>query len=132
MIHPCQTSCAGRSPHIAEQRPRFTATPEQHEQLLHTFIKVVEQDEIEAFLQLLADDVTLVADGGGERGAAIQILRGRESVAAFATGTYRHSPAGSQYSMPLINGQPAILARTADGRPDYALFLYGEGAKIYQ
>jgi len=115
---------------IAAHRPRFTATPAQHERLLQSFIQVVELGEIEAFLQLLAEDVTLVPDGGGERGAAIHILRGREAVAAFAQGTYRHSPPGVTFSTPLLNGQPAILARTADGRPFYALFLYGEGDTV--
>lgn len=116
--------------HIVERRPRFTATPEQHERLLHTFIKVMEQGELDAFLQLLADDVTLVPDGGGERGAAIHVLQGRDAVAAFALGTYQRSPPNLRYTTPLLNGQPAILARLADGRPYYALFLYGATDKV--
>lgn len=116
--------------HIAERRPRFTTTAQHHERFLQSFIQVVEQGEIEAFLQLLTEDVTLVPDGGGERGAAINVLRGRDDVAAFALGTYRRSPPGVQFTMPLLNGQPAILAHTADGRPFYALFLYGEGDKV--
>lgn len=116
--------------HVAENRPRFTATPAQHERLLHSFIQVVELGEIDAFLQMLTEDVTLVPDGGGERGAAIRVLRGRAAVSAFALGTYRNAPPGITYTMLLLNGQPAIVALTADGRPYFALFLYSENAKI--
>ena len=90
--------------HLAANRPRFDATPEQHQR----------------FLQLLADDVTIVPDGGGEHGAAIRILHGREPVSAFILGTHRISPPGVTYTMRLLNGQAAILARTADGKPFYS------------
>ncbi|MEZ4867243.1 MAG: RNA polymerase sigma factor SigJ [Caldilineaceae bacterium] len=115
---------------IAVKRARFTAKPVQHERLLRSFIEVVELGEVDAFLAMLAEDVTLVPDGGGERGAAIRVLQGRETVAAFALGTYHHSPPGVIYTVPVLNGQPAIVARTADGRPYYALFLYGIGNEI--
>jgi RNA polymerase sigma-70 factor (ECF subfamily) len=116
--------------HIAENRPRFKATPQQHERLLHSFIKVVELGELESFLQLLAEDVTLVPDGGGERGAAIRVLRGREAVAAFVLGTYRLAPKDLQYKLALLNGQQAILARTAQGQPYFAVFMYGDGDAV--
>jgi RNA polymerase sigma-70 factor (ECF subfamily) len=113
--------------HIAAHRPRFEATPQQHERLLQSFIKVVELGEVESFLQLLTQDVTLVPDGGGERGAAIRALRGREAVAAFILGTYRLAPKNLRYNLALLNGQQAILARTAEGQPYFAMFIYSEG-----
>jgi len=116
--------------HIAEHRPRFKATPQQHERLLHSFIKVVELGEIESFLQLLAEDVTLLPDGGGERGAAIRVLHGREAVSAFILGTYRLAPKNLQYDLTLLNGQQAILARTAEGRPYFAVFIYSDGEVV--
>jgi RNA polymerase sigma-70 factor (ECF subfamily) len=116
--------------HIAARRPRFKANPQQHQRLLQSFIKVVELGEVESFLQLLAADVTLVPDGGGERGAAIRVLRGREAVAAFIQGTYRLAPPDLQYGLTLLNGQQAILARTAQGRPYFAVFIYSEGESI--
>ncbi|HXV43006.1 MAG TPA: sigma factor-like helix-turn-helix DNA-binding protein, partial [Anaerolineae bacterium] len=116
--------------HIAARRPRFKANPQQHQRLLQSFIKVVELGEVESLLQLLAADVTLVPDGGGERGAAIRVLRGREAVAAFIQGTYRLAPPDLQYGLTLLNGQQAILARTAQGRPYFAVFIYSEGESI--
>lgn len=116
--------------HVAERRPRFTANPAEHEQLLQSFIQVVELGDVDNFLQLLTEDVTLVPDGGGERGAAIRVLRGRDAVAAFAQGTYRHSPPGITFTIQALNGQPAIVARRSDGRPYYVLFLYSEGDQV--
>jgi RNA polymerase sigma-70 factor (ECF subfamily) len=118
--------------HIRENRPRFKTTPEQHERLLHSFIEVVELGEIENFLQLLAEDVTFVPDGGGERGAAIRILQGRDAVAAFILGTYRLTqPQSLQYDLTILNGQQAILARRADGRPYFAVFIYSEDETVH-
>jgi len=116
--------------HIAENRPRFKATPQQHERLLQSFIKVVELGELDSFLQLLADDVSLLPDGGGERGAAIRVLHGRDAVAAFIMGTYRLAPKNLQYGLTMLNGQQAILARTADGRPYFAVFIYSDGDAV--
>lgn len=117
--------------HIAEHRPRFKASPQQHQRLLQSFIRVVELGEVESFVQLLAEDVTLVPDGGGERGAAIRVLRGREAVAAFILGTYRLAPKDLQYGLTTLNGQQAILARTAEGRPYFAVFIYGDGEAVH-
>lgn len=115
---------------LAENRPRFEANPQQHERLLQSFVKVVELGELEAFLQLLAEEVTLVPDGGGQRGAAIQVLRGREAVSAFILGTYRLAPKNLRYERARLNGQQAILARTAEGQPYFAMFIYSEGEMV--
>jgi hypothetical protein len=91
----------------------------------------VELGEIESFLQLLAQDVTLVPDGGGERGAAIYVLRGQEAVSKFILGTYRLS--GSKhltYRLATLNGQRAILGYTPEGRPFFAVFIYGDSQKV--
>jgi len=118
--------------HVTENRPRFKATPEQHERLLNSFIEVVELGEIDNFLQLLAEDVTFVPDGGGERGAAIRALKGREAVAAFIFGTEKFAPRDLlHYERTVLNGQQAILARTVDGRPYFAVFIYSEQETVH-
>ena len=112
--------------HIADHRPRFEATPEQHDRLLRGFIEVVELGAVGAFLDLLAEDVTFVPDGGGQRGAAIRVLRGREAVAHFILGVQRLAPPDLQYEPAALNGQRALLARTPDGQPFFALFIYSQ------
>jgi len=67
---------------------------------------------------LLAEDVTLWADGGGKvRGAALQPVRGRADVARFVIGvTARFMPPGAQLAVADVNGKPTLLIRHADGR----------------
>lgn len=116
--------------HLAENRPRFETTPVQHERLLRSFIEVAELGEVEAFLQLLAEDVTFVPDGGGERGAAIRVLQGREAVAAFISGVQKIAPAGLYYELAQLNGEQAIVARTSAGQPFFVLFLYSNNGAV--
>lgn len=110
--------------HVADKQPRFDSDPARHEQLLQGFVEVVESGEIDAFLQLLTEDVTLVPDGGGERGAAIRVLRGREAVVKFILGVQKVAPPNLTYEFATLNGQRALLARTAEGAPYFALFVY--------
>ncbi|MDX1435625.1 MAG: RNA polymerase sigma factor SigJ [Anaerolineales bacterium] len=116
--------------HVTENKPRFTATPEDHERLLNSFIEVVEDGEVDAFLDALAEDVTFVPDGGGTRGAAIRVLKGKDAVSSFILGTSRFSPPGLKYSVKSLNGQQAILARTPEGQPYFAIFIYGDGQRV--
>ena len=53
---------------------------------------MVEVGDFAGFLALLTEDVTLAPDGGGERGAAIRVLRGLEAVAQFMLGVRKLSP----------------------------------------
>ncbi len=117
--------------HIAANRPRFEATPADVDRLLTHFIEVVETGEVETFLEMLADDVKLIPDGGGQRGAAIQVIHGRDAVASFIQGTRRLFAADAAYELVTLNGQRAILAKTKEGRPFFALFLYLENNVIH-
>jgi RNA polymerase sigma-70 factor (ECF subfamily) len=110
--------------HIAANQPRFDTSTSQHKRLLHRFIETVETGEIEAFLQMLTDDVMLVPDGGGQQGAAIHVVKGHNNVSAFILGSQRLAPAGILYEVVMLNGQWAIVALTLEKRPYFALFLY--------
>ena len=51
--------------HVDERRPRFEASREQQEQLATRFFAAAEEGDLEALEELLADDVVLHGDGGG-------------------------------------------------------------------
>jgi RNA polymerase sigma-70 factor (ECF subfamily) len=126
----CRQLCRRAKAHLTAHRPRFEADPDQHRRLLNSFFSVIEAGDIEDFLQFLADDVTLVTDGGGERGAATRVLHGSASVVAFIQGIYRLAGQGLNYEVTNLNGQPAILGRTENGQPRFALFVYGESGRV--
>ena len=98
--------------HIADHRPRFKSTPEQHRQLLGQFLQAVSTGELGGLMTLLSSDVTMWADGGGKvRGAATQPLHGRAAVAQFVLASTRYLTASAQAEIAEANGQPAAILR---------------------
>jgi RNA polymerase sigma-70 factor (TIGR02957 family) len=67
--------------HVEEDRPRFEASREQHEELTRRFFAAIEDGQLEALEVLLAEDVALHGDGGGKAPALTRALHGRRPVA---------------------------------------------------
>ena len=108
----CRQLLSRAKKHIAEHRPRFKATPEQHRQLLNQFMRAVGTGELDGLMTLLSDDVTMWADGGGKaRGAATQPLHGRTAVAQFALSSTRFLPPNYHAEIAEVNGEPAAILR---------------------
>ena len=55
----CRQLFSRAKKHIAENRPRFRATPEKHRQLLEQLMTAVGRGELDGLLALLSEDVTL-------------------------------------------------------------------------
>jgi RNA polymerase sigma-70 factor (ECF subfamily) len=97
---------------LADRRPRFTPSPETQREMLTSFLQAVQGGDMDGLMTMLADDVTLWADGGGKvRGAATRPLVGRDAVARFSVGTLRFLPEGYTLEIVEINGQPALVVR---------------------
>jgi RNA polymerase sigma-70 factor (ECF subfamily) len=88
------------------------------------FTQAAEAGEMEGLLAVLAEDITLWADGGGQvPGAALKPVRGATSVARFVLGILRgFVPAESTVQPAEINGQPGFIAYVA-GRPLAAMIF---------
>ena len=118
--------------HIADRRPRFKPSREEHRNLLVQFMRAVSRGELEGLLQLLAEDATMWVDGGGNaRGAATRPLRGRAAVAhSIVGGTRRYA---EPYSAEIreLNGEPALILRVSE-RPVIVLFVEEEHGQITQ
>jgi RNA polymerase sigma-70 factor (TIGR02957 family) len=67
--------------HVEGRRPRFQTTREQREELARRFFQAAEQGDLAGLEALLAHDVKLSGDGGGEVPALARPLRGRARVA---------------------------------------------------
>lgn len=115
----CRKLFSRAKDYMAAHRPRFAPSPEEHHRLLKEFMNAVENGEVDGLMTKLAEDVTFWADGGGKvRGAAVQPVHGRETVARFVLGvTARFLPQGAQFEVANVNGQPTLLIRDAAGRP---------------
>ncbi len=77
----CRRSFSRAKLHLREHRPRFGASAETHRQLLSGYFQAIETGEMIPLMNLLSENVTLWADGGGKvKGAATRPLTGREAV----------------------------------------------------
>jgi RNA polymerase sigma-70 factor (ECF subfamily) len=109
----CRRSFSRAKLHLASHRPRFHASPETHRQLLTAYFQAVQNGEMTALRDQLAEEVTLWADGGGKvKQAALRPIRGREAVARFSLGTKRFWPENSRVELEEVNGQAALIIRT--------------------
>ena len=83
-------------------------------------------------LRLLAEDVTMWADGGGKaRGAATRPLHGRDAVARFVLASTRLPQEDYYAEIADVNGEPAIILRTSS-RVLGVLFVEADGSQIQQ
>jgi RNA polymerase sigma-70 factor (ECF subfamily) len=90
-------------------RPRFTPVREEHERLTHQFMDACLSGDLSAFLAILADDVTLYADGGGKVTAARRPVYGGDRVARFLVGICTNAPPSVAVQLVPVNGQLALV-----------------------
>ncbi|TMD71931.1 MAG: hypothetical protein E6I97_18065, partial [Chloroflexi bacterium] len=126
----CRRSFSRAKKHLAEHRPRFPASAQTHRQLLSGYFQAVQTGETTALMNLLSEDVTLWADGGGKvKQAALRPIAGRDAVARFSLGTKRFWPENSRVELEEVNGQAALIIR-AGGQVFSVLTIEVEEGRI--
>lgn len=111
-------------------RPRQDVARATAERLATEFLRTSIEGNLSGLMELLTDDVELVADGGGRATAATRPIRGAEAVARFLIGVARLGPTGWTAAPATVNGGPGLLARDAHGRPFAVLALEPAGERI--
>ena len=102
---------------MEERRPRFEASREQREELATRFFVAAEEGDLEGLEELLADDVVLRGDGGGEAPALARALHGRARVArTLMAGLRALARFGLILRREQVNGQPGALVVDPEGR----------------
>ena len=103
--------------HLADQQPRFPTSLQQQEQLTRKFMQASHQGDLQGLLDLLAEDITVCADGGGQVVANLKPLHGAAKIARFLLAIHRrYRKLGFNYVAELVqvNGRPGIIY-TLDG-----------------
>jgi Sigma-70, region 4 len=67
--------------HVDQDRPRFEATRQEHDELARSFLAAAQTGDLDGLEALLADDVALYSDGGGKVRALAYPLFGSGRVA---------------------------------------------------
>ncbi len=115
----CRQSFSRAKKHLSDHRPRFSTPPETQRQMLIRFQQALQGGEMTALMNMLAEDVTFWADGGGKvKGVATQLLFGRDVVAPFILSNspvFRNTlPGDSRVEIAEVNGQPALITRSGE------------------
>lgn len=128
----CRQLLARARKRVGSNRARFDATPAEAGRLVERFTDAARAGDMDGLLSVLAEDITLWADGGGKvAGAALKPVRGAASVARFVVGIMRRFvPAGTMVRSTEINGQPGFVAYLS-GRPQAALIFDIRGDRIH-
>jgi RNA polymerase sigma-70 factor (ECF subfamily) len=107
--------------HLASDTVRFDVKREQQEQLTEEFLRAATAGDVQGLLDLLAEDVVSVGDGGGKTAAAgLRPIFSRDRVVRGFLGNLQKMPPDNAW-IEEVNGQPAIVA-TRGGKP-YAVLL---------
>lgn len=114
---------------VRQQQPRFDVPQAQHRALLGRFMAAAQRGDRAAMKTMLADDVQLVADGGGKVNAYLRVLHGAGRVAgSFWSLEHRH-PRQVVYRQARVNGEPGLL-RYVDGQLESAQAFRIENDRI--
>lgn len=114
---------------IAEGRPRFDASKEERDRLLRGFLKAIQDGDVDALQEVLAEDVVLHTDGGGKARATMRPIYGADRVTRFFVSVFRKAPADLRLRKTEINGEPGFILY-ADDEPQSACLFHVEGALI--
>jgi RNA polymerase sigma-70 factor (ECF subfamily) len=108
--------------HVQARRPRFRADARVRRQVTERFLAAALGGDLAGLMSLLAPDVTMRTDGGGNARAAVHPVRGREKVARMLTGyAANRAPGSLDIRFRYVNGDPSAVV-FAEGAP-YAVMV---------
>ena len=114
--------------HVAARRPRVRVDLAEQRKVVDRFLMALRTGDLRALLDVLAPDVVLVADGGGEVAAVRRPVVGRDRVATLLS-RFRTIAPGAEVATVWLNGAPAARI-DLDGELDTAVGLVVEDGRI--
>lgn len=127
----CRKLAARARAHVRAVRPRGVAeSPERsgeidakHAQLMSAFVAATRSGDLNAPMQLLANDVRVVTDGGGKMAAALNVLDGADRAARFLVGATRKGWRDDfTLRVATINDLPGLIVDGPEGPEQTAAF----------
>jgi RNA polymerase sigma-70 factor (TIGR02957 family) len=95
---------------VGDARRRFSASPEDGTKLVERFLAATVEGDVAGLEQILTEDASVWADGGGKATAARHPIFGRVEAADYLTGLGKTRRAlAATVAVGEINGEPAIL-----------------------
>jgi RNA polymerase sigma-70 factor (ECF subfamily) len=114
---------------VQQQKPRFAVPKEQHHALLGRFVAAAQIGDRAAMKSMMADDVQLVADGGGKVNSYLRVQHGAGRVAGSFWSLEHMFPQRVLYRQARVNGEPGLV-RYVDGKLESAQSFLIEDGRI--
>jgi RNA polymerase sigma-70 factor (ECF subfamily) len=95
--------------HVGERKKRYDADRRRGMELAQQFQLACLTGDLDAVLDLLAEDATLWTDGGGVAKAARRVIVGARKVGRFLIAVTPNIPPTAQIHEVVVNGQPGTL-----------------------
>ena len=112
--------------HVHARRPRQDVTAAERDRVIERFMAAAATGDLQSLMDVLAPDVVLVSDGGGQKKAALRPIHGRDKVLRFLAATSQNQGTIAAGVL-MVNGGPA-LALSIDGELDtVATFVIEDG-----
>jgi RNA polymerase sigma-70 factor (ECF subfamily) len=102
--------------HLSERADQLQVT-------LQRFLSKLAAGDVESLKQMLAADVVLVTDGGGEINALDEPVFGRDKVLRLIEKLYEAYRGVTSTLVQIVNGEPAILIYRSQVKPGHASFF---------
>lgn len=100
--------------HVHARRPRYEPDPRVRQQVTERFLAAALGGDLDALLRILAPDVTLWGDGGGQAAGGLQPLHGRDKVARLLAGLAPRVGNALEVAYRRVNGDPSALLFAGD------------------
>ena len=111
--------------HVDRERPRFSASRDEHERAVRAFALAVGEGDLEGLVEVLDPDAVWISDGGGLATASRKPLRGRDRVARAWAALSRKT-----VSTPMeveLNGRLGLVVPGTDGQRAALSFVVSGG-----
>jgi RNA polymerase sigma-70 factor (TIGR02957 family) len=109
---------------LGEPRPRFQPDRAQWRRLVDRFFTAATAGDVAGLVEILTDDVTSTADGGGKVAAARRPISGRDRTANYVGRVFSRNISQLRLRLDVaeVNGEPALLAFDGDTLSGVLLF----------
>ncbi|ALL69538.1 Sigma24-like DNA-directed RNA polymerase specialized sigma subunit protein (plasmid) [Paraburkholderia caribensis MBA4] len=125
----CRQLVSRAKAQLRDERPRYAVPREKHRQLLQSFAQALASADFRAINAFLAEDATLIGDGGGKVTSFPKPMVGGRRIAQLFYAALRRFPGGVHVKLVTLNGQGAFL-RYIEGKLESAMSFETDGERI--
>ncbi|MFJ8922127.1 RNA polymerase sigma-70 factor [Streptomyces sp. NPDC102415] len=115
--------------HVDARRPRAVVSPRRTRAAVESFVRALEDGDVQGLLDVLAPEVVYMGDGGGVKHAALRPIVGADKVARLLAGGLARNTVPITLVPTMVNGSPA-LALHRDGELDCIIAASAEAGLI--